>query len=151
MDGHTLGVVVTQRTYAFPEDYAADFILLDYRVRNVSPLALRNVYIAMFSDPDIGAQGEGGDAASLDDHNYYDEDRLMAVQYDDPADDDGFGPGVFAYRVVKTPVALDQLRVTFANFERVSGGDPETNVDKYNMISSGEVSAATTKWVIGAC
>ncbi len=140
VDGHTpLGIVVTQRTYAFPEAYAGDFILLDYRIRNTSPLALRNVFIAMFADPDIQAQGEPGDAASLDDFNYYDPGRLMAVQYDDLEDDDGPGPGTFAMRVVKTPVALDQLRVSFRNFDRGSGGDPETNSDKYDMISSGDI------------
>ncbi|MCB1060865.1 MAG: fibronectin type III domain-containing protein [Calditrichaeota bacterium] len=140
VDGHTpLGIVVTQRTYAFPEDYAADFILLDYRIRNVGPLPLRNVFIGMFADPDIKAQGEPGDAASLDDANYYDPGRLMAVQIDDLEDADGPGPGVFAMRVVKTPVALDQLRVSFRNFDRASGGDPETNADKYDMISSGDI------------
>ncbi|NUO18641.1 hypothetical protein HUU59_04260 [bacterium] len=140
VDGHTpLGIVVTQRTYAFPEAYAGDFILLDYRIRNVSPLALRNVFIGMFADPDIRAQGEPGDAASLDDFNYYDPERLMAVHFDDVEDDDGPGPGVFAMRVVKTPVALDQLRVSFRNFDRGSGGDPETNADKYDMMSSGDI------------
>ncbi|MBU0692700.1 hypothetical protein KKC97_08990 [bacterium] len=138
-----LNIIVSQRTYAFPEEYAADFILLDYRIRNVGPLPLKNVYIAMFSDPDIGAQGEGGDAASLDDFNYYDPARLMMVQYDDPNDDDGAGPGVFAIRVVKTPSALEDLRVTFANFERTSGGDPEFDADKYNLMSSGEIATPT--------
>ncbi|MCL4306069.1 hypothetical protein KJZ99_09155 [bacterium] len=140
VDGHTpLNLIVTQRTYAFPEDYAADFILLDYRIRNVGPLPLRNVYIGLFADPDILAQGEGGDAGSTDDYNYYDAGRLMAVHYDEINDTDGPGPGVFAMRVVKTPVALNQLRVSFRNFERVAGGDPETNAEKYNMMSSGDI------------
>lgn len=146
VDGHTpLKIVMLQRTYSFPEEYASEFILLDYRIRNVGPLPLENVYIAMFSDPDIGAAGEGGDAASLDDFNYYDPDRLMMVQYDDYNDSDGAGPGVFAIRVVKTPVALDQLRVSFRNFERVSGGDPENNADKYNMIQSGAIDPPTAQ------
>ncbi|MFH1009908.1 MAG: hypothetical protein V1784_01575, partial [bacterium] len=126
-DGHTpLKIQVSQRTYAYPEAYAAEFILLDFRIRNIGQLALRDVYIAMFSDPDIGARGEGGDAASLDDFNYYDPARLMMIQYDDPLDNDGPGPGVFAIRVVKTPAPLESLKVTFVNFERVAGGDPET-------------------------
>ncbi|MCB9357952.1 MAG: hypothetical protein H6508_07115 [Calditrichaeota bacterium] len=140
VDGHTpLHLQVTQRTYAFPEEYAGDFVLLDYRIRNVGPLPLRNVFIGLFADPDIVAQGEGSDAGSTDDYNYYDPDRLMAVQFDEYNDADGPGPGVFAMRVVKTPVALDQLRVSFRNFERVAGGDPETNADKYNMMSSGDI------------
>ena len=155
VDGHTpLGIVVTQHPYAFPEYFAGDFILLDYRIRNTSPLALRTVFIAMFADPDIQAQGEPGDAASLDDFNYYDSGRLMAVQYDDLADDDGPGPGVFAMRVVKTPVALDQLRVSFRNFDRGSGGDPETNSDKFDMMSSGDInplSPAAGDWRMLIC
>ncbi len=143
-DGHTpLKIQVSQRTYAYPEDYAAEFILLDFRVRNIGQLSLRDVYMAMFSDPDIGARGEGGDAASLDDYNYYDPGRLMMIQYDDPNDDDGPAPGIFAIRVVQTPVPLESLEVTFANFERVAGGDPETNADKYNMISAGTIAPAT--------
>jgi len=141
VDGHTpLKIQMSQRTYAYPEEYAADFILLDFRIRNVGQLKLNDVYIAMFSDPDIGARGEGGDAASLDDFNYYDAGRLMMVQYDALDDDDGPGPGVFGIRVVQTPVPLEELQITFANFERTAGGDPETNLDKYNMISSGDIS-----------
>ncbi len=145
-DGHTpLHIQMLQRSYAFPEQYAGDFILIDYRIRNVGVLPLDNVYIAMFSDPDIGAAGEGGDAASLDDYNYYDPPRLMMLQYDTYTDADGPGPGIFAIRVVQTPVALDQLRVSFRNFERVSGGDPENNAAKYDMISSGTIAPPTTQ------
>jgi hypothetical protein len=140
-DGHTpLHIRVSERSYAYPEAYAADFILMDFLIRNVGQLSLHDVYIAEFSDPDIGARGEGGDAASLDDWNYYDPSRLMMIQGDDSTDADGPGPGIFAIRVVQTPVPLESLQVTFANFERVSGGDPETNLDKYNMISSGQIS-----------
>ncbi|MFZ5433286.1 MAG: hypothetical protein ACOZB3_05875 [Calditrichota bacterium] len=143
-DGHTpLRIEVSQRSYAFPEDYASEFILLDYRIRNFGFVPLENVFVGMFADADIGGPGEGGDAASLDDFNYYDPGRLMMVQYDKLDDNDGTGPGVFAIRVVKTPVALDSLLVSFRNFERVSGGDPETNADKYNMISSGDIDPAT--------
>ncbi|MBI5059672.1 hypothetical protein HZB60_07835 [candidate division KSB1 bacterium] len=133
-----LQIQMLQRTYAFPEAYAAGFILLDYRIRNIGQRPLRNCYIAMFSDPDILAPGESGDAGSTDDGNFYDPERLMMIQYDDTADADGNGPGIFAIRVVKTPVALEQLRVTFANFERVAGGDPEFDADKYAMMSSGD-------------
>ncbi len=134
-----LQIQVLQRTYAFPEAYASGFILLDYRIRNVSPRTLRRMYIAMFSDPDILASGEGGDAGSLDDGNRYDPERTMMIHYDDTTDADGNGPGIFAIRVVKTPVPLNQLRVTFANFERNAGGDPTLDNDKYELMSSGDI------------
>ena len=138
-----LNLVITQRTYAFPEAYASAFILLDYRIRNVGLLPLKKAFITMFADADVGAAGEGGDAASLDDSTYYDPDRLMMVMSDNSTDQDGPGPGVFAIRVVKTPVALEQLRVTYGNFERQAGGDPPADADKYNLISSGEISPAS--------
>jgi hypothetical protein len=136
-EGHTpLKIQVLQRTYAFPEAYASAFILLDYRIRNVGQLPLKNTYIAMFADPDIIAAGEGGDAGSSDDKNYYDAGRLMAVHFDDQ----GSKPGIFAIRVVKTPVALDRLKVTFRNFNRQDGGDPANNTNKYDLMASGDIS-----------
>jgi hypothetical protein len=116
---------------------------VEYRVRNVGTSTLDSVYLALFADPDIGAAGEGGDASSLDDENYYDADHHMMVQYDDPTDADGWGPGVLGIQVVRPLVPWENMRFTFVNFERVSGGDPETNLDKYNMISSGAISPPT--------
>ncbi len=146
-DPHTpntwLNVVMTQRSYAFPEAYAGDFILVDYRIKNTGLLPLKHVFIAMFADADVGAAGEAGDPASVDDSTYYDSSRVMMVMNDSNTDGDGPGPGVFAIRVVKTPVAFENLKLTYANFERVSGGDPPTDADKYNLISSGEIAQAS--------
>lgn len=136
-DGHTpLGLQVLQRTYAWGEAYAGDFILVDLIVRNISPVPLTDVYLALFADPDVAAKGESGDPASLDDWNFYDASNLMMIQGDDTTDADGFGPGLFAMKVVRTPAPLDSLNIAFWNFERVSGGDPETNAAKFDMISA---------------
>jgi hypothetical protein len=140
-----LQIQVLQRTYAFPEAYAAGFILADYKIRNLSPRPMRKAFICMFADPDILAPGESGDAGSLDDGNYYDSLRTMMIQFDDTADADGNGPGIFAISVVQTPVALDQLKVTFANFERTAGGDPEFDADKYALISSGNIAPVSAQ------
>ncbi len=135
-DGHTpLNVVVLQRTYAWGEEYAGSFILVDLIVRNVGALPLSEVYMGLFADPDIAAKGEAGDPASTDDWNTYDPERLMMVQGDNPNDADGVGPGLFAMKVVRTPAPLNQLNIVFQNFNREDGGDPETNADKYDMIS----------------
>jgi hypothetical protein len=136
-DGHTpLNLMVLQRTYAWGEAYAGEFILVDLIVRNVGQLPLTEVYLGLFADPDVAAKGESGDNASTDDYNYYDEANLMMVQGDDSLDADGFGPGLFAMKVVRTPAPLDSLNIAFKNFDRLSGGDPETNRDKYDMISA---------------
>jgi hypothetical protein len=150
-DGHVpLRVEMLQRSYAFPEAYAGDFILVDYLIRNVGVLPLNNVYIAMFSDPDIGAPGETGDAASVNDGNYYDtlsiregETVPMMVQGKFNFWNGAYTPGTFAIEVVKTPIPLGDLKVTFANFGRLAGGDPENDATKYNLISSGQQAPRT--------
>ncbi len=135
-DGHhPLDVLVLQRTYAWGEAYAGAFILVDLIIRNIGAAPLTDVHIGLFADPDVAAKGESGDPASVDDWNFYDSDNLMMIQGDDTTDADGFGPGLFAMKVVRTPMPLDSLNVVFKNFERVSGGDPDLNSDKFDMIS----------------
>jgi len=144
-DPHTpLQIEIAQRSRAWTGPIAQDFILTEYTVRNVGATVLDSVYIAFFADPDIAAAGEGGDVASADDKNYYQARRRMAVQYDNPNDGDGWGPGVFACRVLKTPVPLSNLRFSFAIFDRLMGDDPEFDADKYTIISSGFVSPPST-------
>jgi len=136
-DGHTpLNIMVSQRTYAWGEEYAGSFIIVDLIVRNIGTLPLTEVYMGLFADADIGARGEGGDAASLDDWNFYDEENLMMIHGDDINDADGWGPGLFAMKIVRTPAPLDELNISFQNFDRESGGDPDSNADKYDMISA---------------
>ncbi|MDP8238119.1 MAG: hypothetical protein P9X24_03430 [Candidatus Hatepunaea meridiana] len=135
-DGHTpLNVMVLQRTYAWGEAYAGSFILVDLIVRNVGEVPLTDVHIGLFADPDVAAKGESGDDASVDDWNFYDSENLMMIQGDDSTDSDGFGPGIFAMKIVRSPAPLEELDIVFKNFDRVSGGDPELNSDKFDMIS----------------
>lgn len=137
VDGHTpLNVMVLQRTYAWGEAYAGEFILVDLIVRNVGILPLTEVYLGLFADPDVAAKGESGDPASVDDWNFYDSANLMMIMGDDTTDADGFGPGIFAMKVVRTPAPLDSLNIAFKNFNRLEGGDPERNSDKYDLISA---------------
>ncbi|NQU04929.1 MAG: hypothetical protein HQ568_02470 [Calditrichaeota bacterium] len=142
-DGHTpLNLQVLQRTYAWGEEYAADFIIVDLIIRNIGEIPIEDVYLGLFADPDIGAKGEGGDPASLDDWNYYWEGEFegesikMMIQGDDSTDSDGDAPGVFGMQVLRSPAPLEDLNVAFQNFERVAGGDPDLNFHKYDMISA---------------
>ncbi len=145
-DGHTpLRVTVDQRALAWTYELSRDLVLLEFSVRNAGVDTLREMYLAFFADPDIGAAGEGGDAASLDDFNYFDSQRRMMVSYDNLTDGDGAGPGVFGVKVVKPPVPWAGARFSFRNFERISGGDPENNVAKYAMISSGAIAPPTNQ------
>ncbi len=147
-DGHTpLNVMVLQRTYAWGEAYAASFVLVDLVIRNIGLVPLTDVYIGLFADPDVAARGESGDPASVDDWNFFDnsfyEDDTtkrytMMIQGDDTLDTDGDLPGLFAMKIVRTPAPPEELNIAFKNFERVAGGDPETNADKFDMLSDDE-------------
>ncbi len=135
-DGHTpLNILVLQRSYAWGEAYAGNFVIFDFIVRNVGQLPLTEVYLALFNDDWLVAKGEAGDPASLDDWNYYDAPYMMAISGDDTLDADGHGPGYLGMKILRTPAPPDSLNITFKNFERTHGGDPSTNADKYDLIS----------------
>ena len=138
-----LGVAVSQQSYVWSSDLGRNIVLLEFTVRNFGSQSLENVHLAFFADPDIGAMGEGGDAASLDDSTFYDAQRRMAIATDNTTDADGPGPGVFAAKVVKPPIPWSDARFTYANFERVSGGDPSNDADKFALISSGQIAPAS--------
>ncbi|MBK6765231.1 MAG: T9SS type A sorting domain-containing protein [bacterium] len=139
-DGHTpLDIEVTQHSYGFDDGWRANMVLYEYTVANRGTVALDSVHIAYFADADILAQGESGDAGSLDDGCFFDESHQMMVQYDDPDDADGAGPGVLGIKFVVPPIRWQDAQFSFRNFERTSGGDPETNAGKFALISSGQI------------
>ncbi len=137
-DGHTpLNIRIEETSYSW--NFASpisDAVIFETKIRNVGEDTLWGLRFALFADPDIAAQGEGGDQGSLDDWNYFDADHLMAVQGDDSTDEGEWAPGVFAIKILKTPKPLDELNIGFKNFSRTRGGDPETNADKYDLISA---------------
>jgi hypothetical protein len=142
--GHTpLNIEVLQRTYAWPESIAQNVIIVDYVIRNTGVVPLDDVYVAFFADPDIIAAGEIGSAGFADDKDYFDRLRMMMVQYDNPNDADGWGPGVLGVRLLRTPVPLSSLHVSFANYSLMVGGDPPDDASKYAIMSSGLVSPAS--------
>ena len=52
-----LNIEVTQRSYAWSYDYADDFVLLDYSVKNIGDKRLWNVYLGIYVDADIHERG----------------------------------------------------------------------------------------------
>ena len=48
-----LGLEVKQRTYAWSYDYAADFILFDYTIRNMNRFPLKQTYFGIYVDADV--------------------------------------------------------------------------------------------------
>jgi len=55
-----LGIRVRQTSYAWSTPGQSDFIGMDYRITNVSGRAIRNVFVAIFADPDVGSRAIDG-------------------------------------------------------------------------------------------
>ena len=55
-----LGIRVRQTSYAWSTPGQSDFVGMDYRITNQSGRAIRNVYVAIFADPDIGNRAVTG-------------------------------------------------------------------------------------------
>ncbi len=48
-----LGLRVDQRTYSWSYDYAADFILFDYTIKNIGRFPLKQTYFGIYVDADV--------------------------------------------------------------------------------------------------
>lgn len=55
-----LGIRVRQTSYAWSTPGQSDFVGMDYHITNQSGRALRNVFVAIFADPDIGSRSVQG-------------------------------------------------------------------------------------------
>jgi len=51
-----LGIEVTQRSYSWSFDYAKDFILMDFGIRNIFDRVLTGTYIGLYMDHDVHHQ-----------------------------------------------------------------------------------------------
>jgi hypothetical protein len=56
--GHQpLGIEVTQRSYAWSYEYAEDFVLFDYSIKNIGRRTLDKVYMGIYVDGDVRTKG----------------------------------------------------------------------------------------------
>jgi len=146
-DGFTpLGIRVVQHSYQWAESYADDFIIYDYSITNVGSDTLREVYLALFFDFDVEHISQGREG-SEDDLTFYIDSLKTAIGGDPDADAGLLQSRYFAVRVLQTP--MPDVQTTYKNFERISGGDPDNNVDKYLMMSSGERDPDATESELG--
>lgn len=133
-DGFTpLGVRVVQHTYQWPETFRDDFLIVEYFITNIGTDVLREVYLATFFDFDVqtDAQGRPG---SEDDITFFIDSLGTAIGGDD--DGEGLEAQFFGVRVLETP--RPGVGLSYLNFNRLTGGDPNDNVEKYVKISSGQ-------------
>ena len=62
-----LGIRIQQTSYSWATTGQNDFVGMDYKILNQSGRALRNVYIAIFADMDIGSRARCPDCYYIDD------------------------------------------------------------------------------------
>ena len=146
-DGFTpLGVRVVQHSYQWSESYADDFIIFDFLVTNIGNETLNDVYLGLFFDFDAVHISQGTEG-SEDDMTFYIDSLETAIGGDPDADNGLLQSKWFGVRVLQTP--FPDITTTYKNFERISGGDPDTNRDKYLMMSSGERDPDVTEAELG--
>ncbi|MBM3329024.1 MAG: hypothetical protein FJY67_06065 [Calditrichaeota bacterium] len=135
-----LGIKITQKSYAWTYNYAQNFIIVDWEIENIAGNYLKNLFVGLYMDCDVGWQGE----------NVWHEDDICGFQqwyyYERPdgtldsavintawiADNDGrpravasgndfTAPAVTGTRVVRAP--NPKLRTSFNWW--ISNGDPD--------------------------
>ena len=62
-----LGLKIIQKSYDWSYSYAQDFILIDYEIINIGRDTLRNFYMGLYVDADVGASGEANRTKAGDD------------------------------------------------------------------------------------
>jgi len=128
-----LWIEVTQKSYAWAYEYAQDFVLFDFAVKNIGDKRLREIYIGMFVDGnvhtgvDLSAEPRGVDdvvgfleyfpAMYLGDNCPPDSD-LINVGWTSDDDGNGWRPQLYAhvqdvagFKIIRAP--RDSLHVTF--------------------------------------
>ncbi|MFH1861963.1 MAG: hypothetical protein ABH878_04040, partial [bacterium] len=138
-----LGIRMEQRSYSWSYNYAQEFILIDYEFENIASNFLKNLYIALYVDADVGWEGEGtwheDDICGFQQWYYFERKLPDGTTIQDSsiintayiADNDGrpYGassgsdftcPGVTGVRVVRAP--NPRLKTSFNWW--ISNGNP---------------------------
>ena len=127
-----IGIEIRQRSFAWSYEYAEDFVLFDYGIKNIGVRPIREVYMGIYVDADVGADQPnyeddicGFSHSFLDTHltcEYVDVSNLAWI-----ADNDGNldgqtqpSPNVTGTRIVRTPA--ESLEVSFNWW--ISNGNP---------------------------
>ena len=147
IEGYThrpLNVEVTRASYAWAFDYAQDFVLMDYKIKNIGDQRIRYIYLGFFVDGDVTtAIPLSGEPGSTDDQvgflKYYRSQYLGEncppdsdlVNLAWTADDDGnmWRPQDYAHffdaaglRIISAP--QDSLHVSFNWWAQGGRRDP---------------------------
>ncbi|MFN3821003.1 MAG: hypothetical protein ACK4OO_01610, partial [bacterium] len=142
MDGpHVpLGIKITQKSYSWSYKYAQNFIIIDWEIENIAGNYLKNLYVGLYVDGDVGWEGEGtwheDDICGFQQWYYYTrpDGELDSAVINTAwiADNDGrprnvssgnvfTSPAVMGARVLRAP--NPKLRTSFNWW--ISNGDPD--------------------------
>lgn len=133
VDGFTpLGVRIVQHTVQWAESFRDDFLVAEFLVTNIGTDVLQDVWLATFFDFDILTPAQGR-AGSEDDITFFIDSLQTAIGCDDDGVD--LAAQCFGVRVLQTP--REGAGFSYLNFNRLTGGDPNDNVEKYVKMSSG--------------
>ncbi|OGC93539.1 MAG: hypothetical protein A2W25_16960 [candidate division Zixibacteria bacterium RBG_16_53_22] len=130
-----LGIEITQKSYAWSYEYAEDFILFDFDIANLGHRTLKDLWVGMYIDADVGHTSEPvytDEWGAQDDICGFDTVYILIDGADTSvnrintawiADNDGqpyFGAyeprsptGVSGVRVVRTPLPAESLSYSF--------------------------------------
>lgn len=136
-----LGIKVNHASYAWSQTFARDFILIDYQIENIASNFLKNVYVGLYVDADVGWEGEqphwhNDDICGFQQYYYFErpdgqpDSVVINVAY--IADNDGrpysvvsgsnfTTPDVTGVRVVRAP--NPRLKTSFNWW--ISNGNPD--------------------------
>lgn len=126
-----LGLKVVQKSYSWSNNYARDFMIIDYEIENIASKYLKNLYIGFYIDADVGAEWEQphwyeDDICGFQRHYYFErpdgEPDSVIINVAWIADNDGrpydsysgsdfASPHVTGSRVVRAP--NPRLRTSF--------------------------------------
>jgi hypothetical protein len=57
---HPLNIQVTQKSYSWSYEYAEDFVLIDFSIKNIGIRKIRNMYMGLYIDADVQYADESG-------------------------------------------------------------------------------------------
>ena len=117
-----LGIQVTPHTYAYSSDSTKNFIILEYRIRNLNSTPLRNFYGGIFLDWDI---------SPFEDIASYDKNYQLGYAYD-------------STRGTKTYTGCALIYGATVNYTAIDNENPVTGIyssftklQKWNALSGG--------------
>jgi len=120
---YPLGIKISQSSYSWTYNYAQDFIIIDYHIENIADRYLKNLYVGLYIDADVGRMDEQphwfeDDICGFQRYYYYQhpggaEDSVLidiayiadndGRPYDAASGNDFYSPNVTGTRVVRAP------------------------------------------------